>query len=179
MRNRAAARVSHEAHHADIARVNVEAVRLREQGITHGDLARIGDTSTADNEKPGFSFGIQTPGGIWSEIDPFEFKVRAGNKKGSLRGQLPRPHLTIGRSGVRHHRGIFYVKFTLGRNRKTECHVAPLLEFRNDETRAYGVNRSCRDKNHVARQHPAPYDEIGDRAVFGGLTQLLRCQTPF
>ena len=60
---------------------------------------------------------------------------------------------------------------------QTECRVASLLEFRNDETRANRVNRSCGHENDIVRRHSAPHDKIGDRAIVDGLTQLLRRQT--
>ena len=81
MRNRAAARVRHEAHHAAGAGVNVDAVRLREKGIARGNLERSGDSTAAENEKPGLSFRFQIPRGIWRQIDPLEHEMWVGNKK--------------------------------------------------------------------------------------------------
>jgi hypothetical protein len=53
VRNRAAARVRREAHHADGAGAYVDAVRLRENGIARDNVERSGDITVAENEKPG------------------------------------------------------------------------------------------------------------------------------
>ena len=66
VRNRAAASVRCEAHHAGRAGANVDAVRLRENGITSDNVERSGDSTAAENEKPGLSFRFQTPSGIRS-----------------------------------------------------------------------------------------------------------------
>jgi hypothetical protein len=46
MRDRADARVRHEAHHAGAAGVDIDAVRLSENGISYGDVERAGDRVT-------------------------------------------------------------------------------------------------------------------------------------
>ena len=145
MWNRAAARVRHEAHHAAGAGMYLDAVRLREKGIARDNIERSGDGTAAENEKPSLSFRFQTPRGIWRQIDPLEYEMRAGNEQPPFGGKLARPHLKISRSGVRHHDGVFDVKFTLPAGiEQTERRIAALLEFCNDETGANRVNRSGR-----------------------------------
>ena len=170
MRNRAAARVRHEAHHAAGAGVNVDTIRLRKKGIARGKFERSGDGAAAENEKPGLSFRFQIPRGICVQIDPLEDEVRVGNQQPPFGGKLVRLHLKISRPGVRHHDGVFDVKFTLPAViEQTECHVAPLLEFGNDETRADRVNCSAGHENDVVCRHRVPHDQIGDRTVVDGL----------
>ena len=120
MRNRAAARVRHEAHHADGAGVNVDAVRLREKGVARDNVKRSSDSTAAENEKPGLSFSFQTPRGIWRQIDPFEYEVWTGNEKPPLGGKLVRSRLKISRSGVRDHDGVFDVKLTIADRDRTD-----------------------------------------------------------
>ena len=159
------------------AGVYVDAVRLRKNGIARGNVERSGDGAAAENEKPSLSFRFQTPSGIWRQIDPFEYEVRVGNEKPPFGGKLARSHLKISRSGVRHRDGVFDVKFTLPPViEQTECRVAPLLKFCNDEAGANRVNRSGRHENDVVCRHRVPHDKIRDRAVVDGLTQLLRRQ---
>src|SRR4051812_2961257 len=57
VRNRGAACIRHEAYHSGRAGVNVDAVRLRENGITSDNVERSGDSAAAENKKPGLSFG--------------------------------------------------------------------------------------------------------------------------
>src|SRR5271154_1209950 len=143
MRNGCVARIRHEPHHAAGTGANVDTIRLRKKGIARGNVERFGNSAAAENEKPSLWFRFQTPGGVCGQIDPFEYEVWAGNEKPPLGGKLIRPHLKISRPGVGHHDGVFDMKLTVPAGiEQAECRVAPLLEFRNDETRADGVNGS-------------------------------------
>ena len=179
MWNRAAAGVRHEADHTDRAGVYVDVVRLRKQDIACDNVELSGNGTAAENEKPGLSVRFQTPRGVWRQIDPFEYEVWVGNEKSPLHGKLVRLRLKFGRPGLRHRDGVFDVKFTLPPViEQTECHVASLLDFRNDEACANRVNCPRGHENDVICRHRAPRDEIGDRAVVDGPTQLLRRQSP-
>ena len=75
MRNStAAARVRYETHHADWASVNVDTVRLRKKGVALRNFERSGVSAAAENKKPSLPFRLQTPRGIWLQIDPFEYE---------------------------------------------------------------------------------------------------------
>ena len=113
MRNRPHVRVRSEAHHAELAGVNVNMVRLGEYGI--GKRSR--DAPAAQNEKPGLSFRLETPCPVRREIDPLQglagelqLKTGAPGLRGvcrAARTRFPRPQ---GRSD------LFYSK-ALGRQR--------------------------------------------------------------
>ena len=174
MRNRADARVRHEAHHAGRAGVNVDAVRLSENGIGCGNVERSGDGTAAQDEKPGLSFRLQAPSGVWRQIDPLEHEVGAGDEKRPFVGEPVRSHPKMGRSGVCHRDCAFDVKLTLAAViEQAERCVAALLDLCDDEPGADRVNRSGGHENDVVRQHGLPHDKIRDRAVVHGLAQLL------
>jgi len=97
-RSLAAARVRHEAHHADGAGVYVDAVRLHENGVTYGNVERSGASATAENEKPSLAVRSQAPSGVWRQIDPFEHECGTGNEKSPFVGEPVRLHPEIGRS---------------------------------------------------------------------------------
>ena len=65
--------------------MNVDAVRLRENGIAYGNVERSGAGAAADDEKPGLPFRFQAPSGVWRQIDLFEHEVGVGDEKRSLR----------------------------------------------------------------------------------------------
>ena len=67
---------------------DVDAVRLRKKGIARDNVERSGDSTAAENEKPGLSFRFQIPRGIWRQIDPFEYEVWVGNEKPPFGGKL-------------------------------------------------------------------------------------------
>ena len=96
-RSLAAARVRHEAHHADGAGVYVDAVRLHENGVTYGNVERSGASATAENEKPSLAVRSQAPSGVWRQIDPFEHECGTGNEKSPFVGEPVRLHPEIGR----------------------------------------------------------------------------------
>ena len=61
---------------------------------------------------------------------------------------------------------------------KAECRVAALLDLCNDEVGADRVDGAGRHGDDIARRHRLPRDEIRDRAVVDGLTQVLRRHLP-
>ena len=143
MRNRSDARVRHETHHAGAAGVNVDAVRLSENGIGCANFERSGNGIPAQNEKPGFSFRLQRPSGVWCQIDPLEHEVGAGDEKRSFVGEPVRTRPKTGRAGVCDRDCAFDVQLTLATviEQPERC-VAALLDLGNDEPRADRVNRT-------------------------------------
>jgi hypothetical protein len=101
VRNRVATRVRREAHHADRTGLYVDAVRLRENGVAFRNVERSGTGTSAENEKPGLSFRLQAPGGVWRQINPFEHEVRICDQKRPQVGEPTWHDLKIGRAGVR------------------------------------------------------------------------------
>ena len=135
--------------------------------------------TTAQNEKPGLSLRLETPSGVWRQIDPLEHEVGAGDEKCPFVGEPVRSYLKMGRSGVRHRDCAFDVKLTLPTViEQAEGCVAALLDLGNDEPRADRVNRPGGHVDDVVRRHGLPYDKIRDRAVVHGLAQLLLSQPP-
>ena len=171
VRNRADARVRHEARPC----------RSGRRGCRRGPTARKWHrrwqrrtirrrAPPLENEKPGLSFRFQAPSGVWRQIDPFEHEVGIGDEQRSFVGEPVRPHLKLGRSGVRHRDRAFDVKLTLPAViEQAERRVAALLDLCDDEARADRVNRSGGHGNDVARRHGPPHDKIRDRAVVDGL----------
>jgi hypothetical protein len=113
VRNWSDARVRHETHHAGATGVYVDAVRLSENGIGCGNVERSGDGTPAQDEKPGFSFCLQTPIGVWRQIDPLKDEGGAGDKQTPFVGEPVRSHPETGRSGVCHRDCSLDVKLTL------------------------------------------------------------------
>ena len=113
MRNRSDAGVRREGHHAVRAGVNFDAVRLSENGIGRGNVERSGDAATAQNEKPGLSFRLETPTGVWRQIDALEREVGAGDEKCALVGEPVRTYLKMCGSRFCHRDCPFDVKLTL------------------------------------------------------------------
>ena len=115
MRNRADARVRHETRHAGAADAYVDAVRLSENGIGYANFERSGNRIATQNEKPGFSFCLQRPRGVWRQIDPLEHEVGAGDEKGSFVGEPVRTRPKSGWAGDCDRDGSFNVQLTLDR----------------------------------------------------------------
>ena len=147
MRDRADARVRHETRHAGATGANVDAVRLSKNGIGYAQRRTIRQTaSAAQNEKPGFSFRLQRPGGVWCQIDPLEHEVGAGNEKRSFVGKPVRTRPKSGRAGDCDRDGSFNVQLTLATViEQPEGCFAALLDLGNDDARADCVNRTCWD----------------------------------
>jgi hypothetical protein len=76
IRNQADARVRHETRQADRAGVYVDPIRLRENGVTCGNVERSDAGTPVHNEEPGLSVCLQAPSGVWRQIYPFEYEVR-------------------------------------------------------------------------------------------------------
>ena len=105
--------------------------------------------------------------------------MRVGNEKPPFGGKLVLLNLKISRSEVGHCNGFLDMKFAFTPViEQTECRVAPLLEFCNNETGANCVNRPGGHQNRVVCRHRAPSNEIGDRPIVDGRAQLLGSQTP-
>ena len=81
VRSQAYARVGHETHQAGRADMDVDAIRLHENGVTGGNVERSGAGATAENEKPSLAVRSQTPSGVWRQIDLFEHEMRIGNEQ--------------------------------------------------------------------------------------------------
>ena len=141
---------------------NVDAIRLRENGIACRNVERAGASAAADNQKPGLLFRFQAPSGVWRQIDPLEREVRVRDQKRPRVGKPCRRDAKIGGAGVRHRKCVVDVKLTLAAViEKTKCRVAALLDFRNHKTCADRVDRSggrrkwCRpDAPPATRQDP-------------------------
>src|SRR5580704_19482987 len=61
--------VRHEAHHAGLADLEVDAIRLRKNGVAFCNIEFCGASATLDNKKPGLLFRFQTPLGAWRQIN--------------------------------------------------------------------------------------------------------------
>ena len=139
--------------------MNVDAVRLRKNGIARANIERSRHGSAAENEKPSLAFRLQTPRGIWRKIELFEDEIWTGNQNRPFWGEPVLVHLKFSRSGIRDRDGIFNMKYTLATVIEyTECHITALLEFRDDEARANCVNRSSGNENDVARRYGLPHE---------------------
>src|SRR4029079_13064902 len=80
---------------------------------------------------------------------------------------------------IRHRKSAFYMKFTPAPViEKAKCRVAALLDFRDHQARTNRVDRSGRHCNSVAGMRQMPHQEIRNRAVIDGVTQLLRTDAP-
>ena len=154
MRNRAKARVRHEAHHAERTCVYDDAVRLSENGIARGNVERSGDGVTAQNEKPSLSFRLQTPSGARRQIDPLEHEVGAGNEKCALVRKPVRSRPKAGWSGDCHRDCFFDVKLALAPviEQRRRC-VAALLIWPLRVPRDRIIVRQAR-KCVVSRRYP-------------------------
>ena len=151
--------------------VYVDAVRLSENGVARGNVERSRACVTAQNEKPGLAFRLQTPSGARRQIDPLEHEVGAGDEKGPLVRKPVRSRPKTGWSGVCHRNCFFDVKLALATVvEQTEGCVAALLDLGNDEPCADRVNCSGWNGNGVVWQDGVPHDKILDRAVVHCLT---------
>jgi hypothetical protein len=75
VRNRDAARICCEAHHAGWASAYINAVRLHENGVAYADVERSNAGAAAYNQKPSLLFRLQAPSGGRRQIDHFEHEV--------------------------------------------------------------------------------------------------------
>ena len=55
--------VRHKTHHAVGADVNLDAVRLHENGVAYRNVEQSDAGIAVENEKPGLTVRIQAPGG--------------------------------------------------------------------------------------------------------------------
>ena len=155
------------------AGADVDAVGLRENGVTHGHVERSGASAAAENEKPGLAVRFQAPGGAWRQNDLFEHEMRIGNEKSPFVVDPVRLHQEIGRSGVGNRQCVLDMKFTPAVIEQTKRRIAALLDFRNHEPCSNRVYGPGGHEDNVVWRYGTPHDKIRDRAVVDRLTQLL------
>jgi hypothetical protein len=156
------------------AGTNIDAIRLRENGVADCHIESISMRAAAHGKKPCLAVSLKAPGRAWSEVNAFESKMRIRCQQRSRVGPLCRYNANIGRPCVCHSKCFVDMKFTsTAMVEETKCYIAALLDFRDYKAGADGVNRSCGDQGRVADMHQLPRHKIGDRAVFYSLAELL------
>ena len=123
--------------------------------------------------------GFELPVRIRREIDPLQDELWAGDEQGSDMAQAPRNGLAFRWPRVRHRHGLVHMKLPLSPIvEKAERRVASLLDFRNHEPRAYGVDRTGGNENDIVLRNAAPLNQVQNRAIFDRGSQLCRCEPP-
>ena len=121
---------------------------------------------------------IELPVRFRWEVNPLKDELRAGDEQGSGICQAPRNGLAFKWPRIRGGHGVVHMKLPLSPMvEKAERRIASLLDFRNHESRADGVDRAGWDENDVVLQDAAPLNQIRNRAIPDRGPQL-RCRDP-
>ena len=175
VRNRSDARVGRKGHHAGACR------RECRRGPTERKRHRLAQHRTIRQRhrrsKREARSRVSPPG---TNVESGARSIRSSTKWGletrSVRWSVSRFGRTtkMGRFGVCGGDCALDVELALATViEQTERCVAALLDLRNDEPGANCVNRSGWHENDIVWPPRLPHDQIRDRAVFHGFSQLL------
>lgn len=151
------AQVGHKSLQAVRPDLDAGAVRFQEDGLTDEHGPQPDSRIALEDQEPGLVLGTVLPARFRREDDPLQDEMRTGNEHGSSLGKAPRNGLAFSRPSIRCGHGVFDVKLPLSTMvEKAERRVASLLDLRDHESRADGMDHASGDENDVVLRNPTP-----------------------
>jgi len=167
--------IRYEASQSFHAGADIDAFRIREDGITLANLQRCDGRVSADYQEPRFAFCLEAACTGRVKIDPFEHKVRIADKKCALTGEATSSRRAVRSPCVRHDERAFNVQLALTAVvKQAEGSVAALLNLCNDKASADGVNGAGWNGDDFTDRNSPPNNKVSDRPIVRRRSQLLR-----